>query len=361
MTNTPLGIEAKTEQCRKFWNREDWDRPLVNFRLGGEFPFQVFKGAHPLTNLEYLSPDQLVPERFAEDYDRMIEEAAEVDQDSVFCIEPFWGIPWMEGILGCEIGTSDNSAWVHHPNRPVEEWLQQEIDLDSNPWMSKLLDFVAMQVKIAEGRCAVGQPLLRGPGDCLNALMGPVEAVMALMEGDERCLRVLQRCTDIFLEVVKRLNAVLPEFAGGYCIGAYNIWTPERCFWFQEDATALYSPNLSREYVLPCDKRIAPYSKYHLIHLHPASFYYLDELLKLDDLTCVQANVDNDSKVEDVIPHLQKIQKYEKCLVVEARIPYEELEKILSSIDKRGVFYHLKEETPAEANALLEKIHRFYL
>ena len=59
------------------------------------------------------------------------------------------------------------------------------------------------------------------------------------------------KVTDLFLRVIAEQKKLIPPFHGGQALGFYHVWTPGRCLWFQDDLSALLSPDLFRQFIGP--------------------------------------------------------------------------------------------------------------
>lgn len=360
MGTSPQNEESIVQLNRAFWNREDTGRPLISFRTGSDMPFHYYRCAKRIQDRPVLKPEDIVPEEFFDDYMRHAEDHEKIKQDTFFGFDPFMGVPWTEAIAGCQIGTSDSSGWAHPPEISPEEWLKKDIDLQNNAWYHKLLEFGEKLAEFSAGRYPVTQPLFRGPSDLLHSILGHEEAVVTLVETPELCEKILLKCTNMFIDVLKGYNQVIPETKQGWLIGQYNIWAPEPCCRFQEDATSLHSPKIYKNYIRPCDESISRNWKYNLIHLHPASFYVLDELLKVKTISCVEISIDFDKEVEEMMPQLKKIQETGKCLLLEGRFQWETIKKASEQIDSRGLFYQVKKETVEEAQEFSSQFYSHF-
>jgi len=80
-----------------------------------------------------ITPSMLDVEAFLNDYERMYQDISSIGQDGFWVAEPFYGIPWMEAILGCEIYATKSSfvskPWV----KSLEETKKIEFNAE-NEW-----------------------------------------------------------------------------------------------------------------------------------------------------------------------------------------------------------------------------------
>ena len=128
-------------------------------------------------------------------------------------------------------------------------------------------------------------PIMRGPTDMLGALLGRQEMVMALVDSDPQEMhRLIERVTRAFLSVIEAQRRMTPPFYGGRALGFYHIWAPGKAIWFQDDLSAILSPKLYRQFFLDSARLILAGHDYTAVHLHPNSFFILDDLLSLENL-----------------------------------------------------------------------------
>lgn len=349
-------IEEKIALHRAYWNRENTGRPLVSFRLGDYFFSTEFKAAkHLLVEGKRITPDMLDVDLFMEDYERMYQEVAETGQDGFWVAEPFTGIPWMEAILGCEVYATKNS-FISHP------WAQSIDDLDKivfntdNIWFKKYMEFVEKLNQLSKGRFPIGQPIMRGPSDMMGAVLGQTELVFALAEEPEKMKQLFLKITDIFLNVMKHQYNVISDFNGGYAIGFYHLWTPGKCIWYQEDLSALLSPAYYREFLKASNEKICEGYDYTAIHLHPASFFILDELMKIDKLKVIEVNKDvGGPSVKEMIPIFQKILT-KKNIIIWGDLNEEDIDNIMQELPSKGIFLNVVAPTLERAKELMTYI-----
>jgi hypothetical protein len=343
-----------------FWRREPLPRPLKTFRIGCDCAFDRYAGSASLRHKDNVTPDDVVPERFLADYQCMIDEVEQVDRDVFWGLDPFFGIPWINMILGCRLSVADSCSWCHPPRETPQQWLARPIDVSRNAWFQKLIEFTSMLVEFSAGRWPVGQPLLRGPADLLAALVGDSEAVMGLMTSPELYQAILDHCTELLIQLIEELHKILPAFHGGHVIGYYNVWIPEPGCRFQEDALTLYSPALYRASVRGCDERLARRWPYHVFHIHSTSHFHVDEIVRIPGIRCIEVDVDFESNVPGLIPTFRKIQEAGKCLIVDGYLGWEMLQLMFRSLNTAGTLYHLRTHTVAEAQRLSNRFDKFF-
>ncbi len=346
-------LQMRLERHRRFWRMEETDRPAVSFSLGSYFFAQRFEAAAPLLqhNRE-IRPEMLDPKDFLPDYERQYQESLETGQDGFWVAEPFAALPWMEGMLGCKIYGAEESFWAEPC---LEDWddLDKLARVEENPWFKKYMEFIEALVEHSKGRYPVGQPILRGPSDMAGTLRGQSQLVIDLYDSPDQVKRLFEIATSAFLKVIQTQKKIIPEFHGGTSMGFYHVWTPGQCIWYQEDLSALFSPSLYREYLLGPDTALSNAYPYSAIHLHPASFFILDDLLNIDGLTAIEVNLDvGGPSMAEMLPYLQKILT-KKPLILWGALSEDDIRLVLKELPSRGLFLVLVAPTAKEARDLM--------
>ena len=62
-------------------------------------------------------------------------------------------------------------------------------------------------------------------------------------------------CTDFFIGLVKDQLAITKPYHGGYEVEQFTLWAPGGIVRMQEDASALFSPDLYVKYLQEEDRR----------------------------------------------------------------------------------------------------------
>ena len=334
MKNDEL-IKKRIQRHRNFWEKTN-DSPLIGYSLGNYFVSKRFNAVENLLGSgKYVKSDDFNVERFLNDYDSMYLQALEEGADLVFSACPFTGLPWMEAMFGCKV-ISQESSFIASPVPGAE--FSKEIQITDYSWSDKYFEFIDFINKNGEGRYPAGQPILRGPGDVLAGIFGQKELIFNLYDYPEDAKKRLYEISDIFLSFVKKGSEGGKDFYGGYSMGFYPIWCPGRALWFQDDITALLSPDLYDEFFLSIHKRMANACEYSMIHLHPDSFYLIERLLTIDALKAIQINKDiGGPSVTEMLPVLQNVQA-KKNLVLWGDFSNDEIKDLTAGLNAEGVF-----------------------
>lgn len=331
-----MTVQEKIQKYTAFWEKTN-SAPLLGFSLGSYFVSKRFNAAHHLLAAHApITPTMVNVEAFMRDYAEMATLWEQIEHDIVFTASPFPGIPWMEAMLGCEVSSTGSSFVAHAPEQhPDAVNLEQIIKRE---WFASYLEFTRMLQQLGENRFPVGQPILRGPTDIVGTILGQQQLVYALYDRPEKTVRLLHNAVDRFLEVLHAQKIHIEPFYGGYAMGFYDIWCPGDCIWFQDDVTALCSPKIYQRYIYETHQRLAASAEYTMMHVHPASFYIMDDLLNIPELRAIQINKDTGGpSVEEMLPVLQKVQQH-KNLVLCGDFTEREALFLTSHLPPEGVY-----------------------
>ncbi len=325
-----------------FLERGPADRPLLGLWLGGYYPTEQFPlGSAAWTNGQPLAPrDVRLTDAFRADYERLYALHREADDDFFYVGSAYWGLPWMEAILGCPVFAGPETAWAKPCLASPPETARLNADLDGNPWFECLLAFTQDLIGLAAGRFPVCPPLLRGPGDLASALLGGAEFALGFMDCPAAMRALLEHCAALRLEVVRRLQALIPAWRGAFAAGGYpsKIWSRRRAAYNQEDCAALLSPALFREFLLPLDRRMARAAEIAFIHLHSACLYPADILLADDAYRVLEINLDHAGPaLKTLLPGFRKIQAANRPLLLWGRLGAEDWRRLKGELDPRGL------------------------
>jgi hypothetical protein len=352
-------VEERLDLHRRFWAGKGQSRPLASFRVGDFFFARHFAAGRILLEPgRRVEPDAIDVPAYALDYERLYGESEAIGQDGFFTAEPYTGLPWMEAMLGCGIvANAESFASLPHL-RSAAEGAGITVT-PGNRWLGKYLEFTRMLVERSAGRFPVGQPIMRGPTDMVGALLGQTAMVYALADEPDAVRELAMGVTRAFLSVIERQRALVPAFHDGTSLGFYHLWAPGPSIWFQDDLAALLSPALYRDFFLGCAREICATAPYTAVHLHPASFFVLDDLLSLDGLLAVEVNKDvGGPGVAEMVPTLARIME-RKRLVLFGDFTAGELALLRRSLPVDGLALFVVAPTVEAARALNAVIRRW--
>ena len=301
-------VENTLGRHKAFWIRQDTDRPLLGCNIGS-FVSQQFPRTMQSIPAGIIGPEDISVDLFLEDCEQLYQDYLEIGDDYPFVGVPFYGIPWLEAIMGCPVVASSTSFWAEPCIENWDTWPWPRPTL-KNPWAQKLLELTRALVKQAEGRYPVAPTLMRGPSDMLAAMRGTAKLPLDFIDFPEVMKRAAGLCTDIWIEIGKAQLALISDSGEGYMAGhAFRTWAPEKIIWFQEDAMAVLSPDLYREFLIPLNRRIGNEFPCTGFHLHCTALWVVDQLVQVPEIDVLELDLEtqDENSVEETFCAGKKI------------------------------------------------------
>jgi hypothetical protein len=293
-----------------FLNRVPVERPLLGFWLGGYYPAEQFpRGTSDWRDGQELRPEDVAFAPFATDYEALFRLHQQADDDFFYVGSAYWGIPWMEAILGCPVFAAGANCRAEACLAELAEF--PRLDLADIPWFQVLRRFTMELAAFSAGRFPVCPPLLRGPGDCASAMLGGMPFVMGFHDDPARMEVLLRHCSQTRLAVVRALAAVTSPWHGTHAAGGYpsKLWCRRPVAYCQEDSAALLSPDLFRQFVMPLHREQCRAAEVNFIHLHSSCLYPVDILLENRCYDVLEINIDHPGGSSPALPELLPVLK----------------------------------------------------
>ena len=344
---------AKIQRYEAFWSRRDVNRPLVGFSFVGWFPLGEFEACKAWSSCSYLTPDMIVPEAFIEDHLRMLREGEVLDDDVLRGAGPTQvAVPFLPGVLGCKARILPDNVMGEEQNLSWDEARRVRFD-PQNSWFRKYVEFGQALVARSQGRFPVSHGAEIGPTDLHAVLRGHNQSILDLVDEPARSAELLAALGDIFCQFTREFWKYLPLFHGGYFDGQYSLWSPGPIIRMQEDATAVYSPDLYRALVQPVDRKLAGGFANSFIHLHSTSMFLLDAFLEIQEIQCFEINRDIcGPPLPEMVGYFQKVQQARRPLLIRGSFNPEEMRRLMDGLEPRGLMLNVMVNTMQEVEAL---------
>ena len=348
---SPESLIARHEA---FLNYEPVDRPLLGAWMGGYFPGEQFpNGISQWTKGQVLCPKDVCIDRFKKDYESLYEMHRKADDDFFYIGSAYWGVPWLEAILGCPVVAGNKTCWAESCLNHIEESDDLSFSPEGNQWLEALMLFTEKLVSFADTRFPVCPTLLRGPGDAAAAMRGSSNLIIDYMDAPETTKKFLSYCADVRLEVIARLNGVIPAWHETHAAGGYpsRVWSKRTVAYNQEDSAALLSPQLFKDILLPLERKMCQTADINFIHLHSGCIYPIEILLKDDSYAVLEINIDHDgsgASLGRMMPLLKLIQEAKRPLLLWGEIDDNGWNQIQTELSPVGLSIQPIIKTPEE-------------
>jgi len=307
----------RLERYRAFLNRDPVERPLLGIGVGFLMP-QAFPTLAPAIPIGPVAPEDIRVDLFLEDCEALYQAHCQIDDDYPFVGTPFAYVPWMEAIMGCPIYASENSMWAEPAVEGWDTWHWERPVLAHNAWAQKLLELLDALLEHSAGRYQVSPALMRGPADILSAMRGARRFVLDFYDFPDQIRRAAELCAEVWVEVGQAKLERVPVSSNGYmaALGGLRTWAPDKIIWLQEDAMALLSPRLYREFFLPLDRHICRQFPYISFHLHGSALWSVDDLARVPELDVLELNSESARfDVEGTFDGWKKTQQYKPLVI----------------------------------------------
>lgn len=338
----------KVDRYKAFWDREDTGRPLIGYSMKSWFPLEENAASAVWKSRDILIPDMVEPEAFMEDEVRLLREGEAIEDDIFRGACPSQAVPWLNGMLGSRIRILPGSTLAEERILPWEELGELRLDPE-DAWYRKYMEFAETLVRTAGERFPVSHGTLVGPTDLAAALRGHSQSIIDLSEEPGKSRELLESMADIFVEITEALWERIPLYHNGYYDAQYQLWSPGPIIRMQEDATALYSPELYRRFVQPLDRKIAARFPNSFIHLHSTSMFLLDAFLEIEEIGCFEVNNDvSGPPVREMLPYFKMIQQADRSLLIRGSFSTEELRLLMKGLKPQGLYLYIMIESIEE-------------
>jgi len=345
---------AKIARYRAFWSRAAVDRPLVGFSFVDWYPMEYFSTCRSWKVNTHITPEMLEPDAWLDDYEGLLREGEEVEDDMLRGACPIQvAFPcFIPAVLGCRIRVLPDNVLGEEQSLSWDAAMEKRLDRE-NPWFQKYVAFAEALVDRAGGRYPVGHGIELGPTDLHALLRGHNRSVFDLMDEPARSADLLMHLGHVFAEFFQESWKRLPLYHGGYFDAQYQLWGPGPMIRMQEDATAVYSPDLYRKLVQPVDRMIARQFECNFIHLHSTSMFMLDAFLEIEELRCFEINIEPfNIPVRGMLEYFKRVQDAGRPLLIRGTLTPDEVRLVTDSLDPRGLYLHIMPESRSDVDAI---------
>jgi len=199
-------------------------------------------------------------------------------------VRPCLGPNCLALYLGCSAMETSETVWFNPCIHDSEE-ARFEVEPDNFYWDFQLR-LVQRLVKAGEGRFLTEFPDLVEGLDTLAAMRGDSELLMDMMDRPEWVKDSLKRITQRYFECYDVLYDMVRDNTGG---SHWWLWAPGRLAKLQCDISAMISPEMFGEFMVPVLREMTGKLDYSFYHWDGVgALPHHDHLLSLPDLDMIQ-------------------------------------------------------------------------
>jgi len=330
-----IPAQRQDELLRKhaaFWKRESGSGPLIGFAPNS----RIF----PLQNLKFEHEGRLNAEDITKEViqsDAQYVPPIDPEDDLLPGKIPLEPLAWSEGYTGARVYMSSKACTVWtKPGDDVPQNIQELEECLQPAWMGRLIKGTSANIKAARGRYLISETLLRGPADCMEALIGAERLCLWFHDRVQFMQEMADWLAEKIITLTKAQLAAIPEFHGGR-INRYRIWGPGTNIVTQADISNILSPTYFRDSFLPAYRKIAGAFDTATIHFHSSSVQHIDALLEIDEFAAIEWGLDPvGPSLEDMVPIFKRILET-KCVIIMNIKTDKEVRMLLEKLPHEGL------------------------
>jgi hypothetical protein len=232
-----------------------------------------------------------------------------------------------------------------------------------NAWWRVTEDILRRCAALARGKYLVGCPDLIENLDVLASLRGAQALLLDLVERPAWVERKLWELNDVWFAAYERIHELIKLDDGSSAFGAFYLWGPGRTAKVQCDCSAMFSPRMYRQFVLPALTAQCEWLDHALYHLDGTqALRHLDTLLAIGPLDAIewtpQAGIETGG-------HRRWHELYRRILaagksVQVVNVEPGEIVPLLDAIGPAGVYALIQLRDEREAEAVAARVAGYY-
>lgn len=276
--------------------------------------------------------------------------------------DPHFGPCNLASFVGATPVFEEDSVWYAPIMQDLSSAPPLRFDPD-NPWWRAQLAVVAHGAASARGRYLVAFPDVIENVDILAALRGTTEILTDMALEPEAVLRRVAELNTVYHEAFSRLQPFIQDAHGGNCVSVFDLWGPGRTIKVQCDLSAMFSPRMFEELVLPGLVEQCSRYDYVLYHLDGSqALQHLDLLLSLECIDAIEwtpepgAPWGGSPRWYDLYRKILAAGKSVQAVFVQL----EEAEPLINAVGAAGMFLMLRAPDETTGRRVLEQLSQHY-
>jgi hypothetical protein len=202
--------------------------------------------------------------------------------------EPWLGPGSMALCLGCEAGLKQNTVWYEPCIDDPDSYGEIRLEPD-NTWWQLQLDLIDRMIETAAGNYYVGAPDMVENWDILGSMRGTQALLTDMVDRPSWVKEKLEEINAAWFEAYSEIYDVVRSQDGESMFGWFRIYAPARVAKLQCDASAMISPEMFREFVVPTLSAQCDRLDYSMFHLDGSQcLCHLEALLEIDSLSAIE-------------------------------------------------------------------------
>lgn len=230
---------------------------------------------------------------------------------------------------------------------------------DKAPWWIKTEEILRACVKKSEGNYLVGCPDLVENMDVLSSLRGAQTLLFDMIERPEWIEQRIQEINQLWFDAYQRIYDIIKLPDGSSAFGAFYLWGEGKTAKVQCDASAMFSPDMYRRFVMPALSAQCDWLDHSLYHLDGTqAVIHLDALLEIPGLDAIewtpQAGIEEGGHPRWYDMY-RRILKAGKSVQV-VGVSHDQVLPLLDAIGHEGVYILTTFTSEKDAEALMKRV-----
>lgn len=257
----------------------------------------------------------------------------------------------------------ERTVWFH-PCLPDPPESAEALEFDpQNEWFLAQRDIVELGQLQAKNRFLVGMPDMVENIDTYASLRGTQLQMMDFYYRPAYMLQMIQEINQVWFKAFDEFYDLIKDEYGGNAWTYFNIYGPGKTGKVQCDASAMFSPQMFEEFVVPGLTEQCDWLDYSMFHLDGTQcLVHLDHLLNISSLTAIEWTPDPSQPFQAGHPEWYSFyrQVLEAGKAVHAWwVDPEYVVPLLDAVGGNGMLLVVKAENEEQARRLEEEIEQF--
>jgi len=276
--------------------------------------------------------------------------------------DTFFGPGSLATFIGSEPGISDETIWfepcVMNESEP-EKLPPLKFDPENKWW--KLTEQTLKEcVRLGKGKYMVGCPDLVENIDVLSSLRDPQTLMFDMIERPEWVKQKVWEINKVWFEAYQRIYDIIKLDDGSSSWAAFRVWGAGKTAKLQCDASAMFSPEMFKEFVVPALTEQCSWLDNSLYHLDGTqAMCHLDALLAIKELDAIewtpQAGIEPGA-------HPRWFDLYRKIIdagksVQIMSVGHDDLKPMLDKIGRDGIYVMTGGVSAAQMEKMYNSVH----
>lgn len=340
--------ERARKRLETWWNGEIVDRAVIQVTARRE-------GAKPVSGWDIWSPPH-----FLNDPEYVADAFEEFCKRTYFGGEAFPNL-WINlgpGIMATYMGAvpefRKDTTWFETPT----QWdaIEKIGFAPENEWWQRTCELTSVAVEKGRGKFITGLTDIGGNLDIAASLRGSQRLCLDLIDFPDEVKRFAVKINELWFKVYSGLYEIVKEGMEGTSAWM-GIWSPHRWYPLQCDFSAMISPQMFKEFVLPSLKEQCRWLDHAIYHWDgPGQIPHLDMLLEIKELHGIQwvpgAGAEPAGSPK-WFPYYKRILAKGKNLIIS--VEPQDVEPLIRELGPKGILLQTACATEKEARHLLER------